>query len=146
MLHRIVYLSSAVGSVEPSVLADILDASRRNNNADGITGALFFHDGNFIQVLEGPEDEVAACFDRIERDARHAGCIVLESGPVDSRIFSSWDMGFVSVSDLSDNQRASFIDLTELSHSDKMTEIERDEMVAIFMKSFLRGVRGLHAA
>lgn len=146
MLHRIVYLSSAVGLIEPAVLADILDVSRRNNNADGITGALFFHDGNFIQVLEGPAEKVTACFDRIERDPRHTGCLLMQSEPVQFRIFASWDMGFVSVSDLPDDQRADFIDLSELSHSDKMTEIERDEMVAIFMKSFLRGVRAMHAA
>lgn len=146
MLHRIVYLSSAVGLIEPAVLADILDVSRRNNNVDGITGALFFHDGNFIQVLEGPAEKVTACFDRIERDPRHTGCLLMQSEPVPSRIFASWDMGFVSVSDLPDDQRADFIDLSELSHSDKMTEIERDEMVAIFMKSFLRGVRAMHAA
>ncbi len=146
MLHRIVYLSSAVGRVEPAALADILDVSRRNNNADKITGALFFHDGNFIQVLEGSKDKVTACFDRIERDGRHSGCIVLESDGVDSRIFANWDMAFFSVSDLPDDQRSNFIDLAELSHSDKMTEIERDEMVAIFMKTFLRGIRVIHAA
>lgn len=146
MPHRIVYLSSAVGLVEPTVLADILDVSRRNNNADGITGALFFHDGNFIQVLEGPAEKVTACFGRIKRDPRHTGCLLMQSEPSESRVFASWDMGFVSVSDLPDDQRANFIDLSDLSRSDKMTEIERDEMVAIFMKSFLSGIREIHAA
>ncbi len=145
VLYRIVYLSSAVGPITPAVLADILDRSRRNNKADGITGVLLYDEGNFIQVLEGPKDEVTACFDRILEDERNTGWIVLERKPVEARVFAGWDMGYIAVSDLPDDQRANFIDLSDLSHSDKMTEIEGDEMVAIFMKSFLRGVRATHA-
>jgi len=146
VLHRIIYLSSAVGLIGPSVLADILDVCRRNNKADGITGALFFHEGNFIQVLEGPKDRVMACYSRIVQDERHSGCIVLEFGAVDARNFASWDMAYVPVCDLPEDQRAHFIDLSELSRSDKMAEIERDEFVAVFMNLFLRGVRSMYAA
>lgn len=140
MPYRIVYISSSVGQIDATTLADILEQSRRNNSADGITGALLFHDGNFIQILEGPQAEVTACFDRINRDERHRCVIVLESEPVEARIFSSWDMGFVSMDGRSTDQRDNFIDLSGLTSSDKMTEIERDETIAIFMKTFLRGI------
>ncbi len=142
MPHRLVYLSMSVGDPDKATLTDILDSSRRNNGADGITGALFYHDGTYIQVLEGAQDKVTACFDRVRYDARHRGCVVLESGPVDSRIFASWDMGFISITDIPPCDRSDFMDLCRLRHAGKMTQVQRDEMVAIFMRTFLRSIDG----
>lgn len=42
----------------------MLAKSRSNNVRDGISGMLLYRDGDFLQVLEGPEDKVRAAFDR----------------------------------------------------------------------------------
>lgn len=92
-LHTIVYVSHAVGEVSDAELERILEVSRRNNGRDGITGALLHRDGSFMQCLEGEEGVVRAAYERISRDARHGGVLVLMDEPIAERAFPSWSMG-----------------------------------------------------
>ena len=55
---------------------------------------LLYHDGNFMQALEGPEAQVRQVYRRISEDPRHDGCIVLIQQPVPERTFGNWSMGF----------------------------------------------------
>ena len=57
-----------------------------------------FNSGCFAQVLEGPLGAVAATFERIQRDARHADVMVLDFRPVSERSFGAWSMAFVGQS------------------------------------------------
>jgi hypothetical protein len=51
---ELVYVSQAKYLFQETELKDILDISRRNNIARGITGMLLYDDGGtFIQALEG---------------------------------------------------------------------------------------------
>lgn len=95
-LHRLVYYSHTRidGSLDREVQA-ILQSSRRNNAAAGVTGALMFNAGCFAQVLEGPLGAVEAVFERIQQDPRHAGVSVIDSSPIDERRFANWAMAFV---------------------------------------------------
>lgn len=95
-LHRLVYVSRnrIAGGIEAEIEA-ILAASRRNNAAAGVTGALIFNSGVFAQVLEGPRRAVEATFERIQRDDRHGAVQVLAFEPVDQRRFAGWSMAFV---------------------------------------------------
>ena len=96
-LYAIAYRSHslvAAGRAEGE-LADILRVARVNNAALGVTGALMLYDDWFAQVLEGPEAAVRGLFDRIAADARHDGVEVLDSGPVEKRLFERWAMAYV---------------------------------------------------
>ena len=57
-IHRLLYCSrnTMTGSLEDQQreITQILEKSRTNNSANGITGALLFNSGFFAQVLEGP--------------------------------------------------------------------------------------------
>ena len=99
-LFRAVYISTAKHDLHDEELAVLLDVSRRNNAARGITGALAYHDHAFIQVLEGPEAPVEALLATIARDDRHTGLMVCERTRVDGRAFGGWSMGWVRASDL----------------------------------------------
>lgn len=81
----------------------ILAASRRNNDAVGITGALLFNAGVFAQVLEGPLEAIEATFERIQQDVRHGDVSLLALEPISHRSFDNWAMGFVGAS--TDNQK-----------------------------------------
>jgi Sensors of blue-light using FAD len=98
-LHRLVYYSRNALGLPEAALADeirqILAASRRNNAAAGVTGALMFNRGCFAQVLGGPRPAVERTFERIQRDPRHADVMPLEFAPVARRGFPSWSMAFV---------------------------------------------------
>jgi hypothetical protein len=60
-LFRAVYISTARHDLRDEELATLLDVSRRNNAARGITGALAYHDHAFIQVLEGRRPRSRPC-------------------------------------------------------------------------------------
>ena len=77
-LITVAYVSSATHLMTEDELAAILDVSRERNARDGITGLLLYSDGDFIQVLEGPEAPVRAAGERAQRhpvvdDAGSAG-------------------------------------------------------------------------
>lgn len=94
-MRRIIYASFARQAFSVRELFDLLAHARTDNLRRDITGALFYQDRFFLQCIEGPSVEIAALFDRIALDPRHAGFTVLSDQTlVAKRLFSSWAMGF----------------------------------------------------
>ncbi|PZN96004.1 MAG: hypothetical protein DCF29_23915 [Alphaproteobacteria bacterium] len=61
-LERLVYESTATGSTGSLVnLATILAQSQRNNDRDGLTGALAAHNERYVQVIEGSSAALTSC-------------------------------------------------------------------------------------
>ena len=89
-----VYTSSAVTPFTRSELTDLLEKSRVNNAASDLSGMLLYKDGNFMQVLEGDERVVRTLYDKVARDPRHRGLLVLLQGTLAERQFPDWSMGF----------------------------------------------------
>ena len=77
-------------------LADIFSVARANNKRLGVTGALLLTESWFVQALEGDESVVRGLYERISEDPRHEDVTVIESAPVDRRVFSRWAMAQVS--------------------------------------------------
>lgn len=111
VLYRLIYRSRSrmghaptgeaapIGAIAPGLsggLAEILRVSRAKNAAAGITGALVLYDDWFAQVLEGPEAEVHALYDRIRRDPRHDSVEIDSAEPAPTRLFSRWAMALVA--------------------------------------------------
>lgn len=98
-IYQLVYCSRntigecQVADVDAEILR-ILEASRRNNVHDKVTGALLFSAGSFAQVLEGPLAEVEKVFERIQRDPRHADVVVLSVLRSHKRDFADWSMAY----------------------------------------------------
>ena len=143
MIHRLVYLSSATGWCDGDVLEEILSVSRRNNARDSISGILIFHDGNFLQVLEGQKETVLSCYSRITRDRRHGGCLVLQSSAVPERLFGDWHMSSLPFKKLSESGRRGFIDLQRLFATSQGKELAGDQTTRIFVSTFLESFRDL---
>ncbi len=112
---QLAYASSAPRPLSSDELVGILRVSRRNNVAAGVTGALLHSEGNFMQILEGPEAAVAETFHRIEGDPRHRGVLILLRQAVEERQFPDWSMGFRSLDGLSDEDRAGAQTLFDLT-------------------------------
>ena len=96
-LIEIVYASAATVPFSPEDLTELLEKAREKNEAVDVSGVLLFHDGSFLQVLEGPEDAVQEIFERVDQDERHDEVIILRRGPIETRSFGEWTMGFVNV-------------------------------------------------
>jgi hypothetical protein len=67
---------------------------RRNNGPLGITELLLAQDGNFMQLIEGPEQSVRELIAKISRDPRHRGMLTLLDETVEMREFPDWKMGY----------------------------------------------------
>jgi hypothetical protein len=59
---------------------------------------LIYHDGVFLQALEGDELSARDVFKRIEKDASHTGIAILRSQRSfgERRILGDWSMGFAN--------------------------------------------------
>jgi len=87
-LYQVVYLSAATVRFTKAELLALLEQSRQKNASRGISGLLLYHDGDFMQLLEGEEAQVRALYVRI----------LLIAGPVAERTFPDWSMGFRELS------------------------------------------------
>jgi hypothetical protein len=146
VLYRFIYLSAESWPLTQADIDDILLASRRNNTADGITGLLVFHDGRFLQVLEGEKEAVSACVARIRKDPRHDAIFRVENGPVEARAFEGWQMGFARPDDLPEELREAAFSIYELVQPNSPSRGDDPhvrQVVRNFMASFrfLRGSR-----
>lgn len=95
----VVYVSSATAPFSEAELVELLAHSREKNRRLDVTGMLLYHDGNFIQVLEGPAGAVQQLYDTIGADPRHRGVIRLLTRNIEEREFPESAMGFVNLND-----------------------------------------------
>lgn len=96
MLIRLTYASRVSPDVSPTALRDILATSQRNNERDGITGALVFTGAVFLQCLEGDRAMVNRTYHRIVPDDRHREPQILSFEEITQRDFSDWSMGYLA--------------------------------------------------
>ena len=90
-LYRAIYTSRPFGFDE-GILSGILMDARRANLRDGITGALICRGDIYLQWLEGPEEQVRATIERIQRDDRHLEMTLHVTEPASERVFAEWAM------------------------------------------------------
>jgi hypothetical protein len=93
-LYSLVYMSIAVAPMTARQLLELRDQSRDKNAKMGITGMLLYKGDHFMQVLEGPKAAVLGLLASIRTDHRHTSLLILEEGPMETRHFPNWAMGF----------------------------------------------------
>lgn len=92
-LERLVYESRATGSTGSLVnLATILAESQRNNDRDGLTGALAAHNERYVQVIEGRPAALDNLLRRLQSDPRHRELHIIDRAPIRERLFDGWSM------------------------------------------------------
>jgi hypothetical protein len=95
----ILYRSEARNLHAATYDALILEQSRLNNAAIGITGCLLRAENLYFQWIEGSESAVQFLIGRIKADYRHKNLAVLTRGHAQGRIFGRWLMGLVDVTE-----------------------------------------------
>jgi hypothetical protein len=96
-LIHCIYASRATVDMSEADLQRLLERSRLNNSARGVTGMLLFIEGSFFQVLEGDAEIVDKIYETIARDARHDRVTQIIREPISKRSFGEWSMGFEAV-------------------------------------------------
>lgn len=64
-----------------------------------ITGVLCSSGHHFVQLLEGPENNLVRLYSRILDDPRHRECVLIGMTPIATRMFDKWSMGYINRSE-----------------------------------------------
>jgi hypothetical protein len=102
-MHQVIYSSAAITPFSEAELTDLLAAARVNNGRLGVTGMLLYHEGSFLQALEGDEQVLENLYAKIGKDKRHHRLVALLRRQVAARHFDQWQMGFASMKALPNN-------------------------------------------
>jgi Sensors of blue-light using FAD len=106
-------------------LQELLDHSRRKNAANGITGALIYSEGMFLQIIEGDKVVLQDLMTKIRRDVRHESVFVLRESEIPKAMFSSWKMAYVSATK---KQVAKWVGVSTLNESaESLTETAEEQ-------------------
>lgn len=96
-MYYLIYSSIACPDVDERELKRIITTAQRNNSTLGLTGMLIYHDGMFIQMLEGDEKTVEETFTKISNDPRHYAVSRVFSGNEEKRCFPDFSMALEAV-------------------------------------------------
>ncbi len=61
------YLSQSKLDWTDDAIDQLLERSKQNNATRGITGAMIYANGYFMQLIEGPQNEVESSIARLKR-------------------------------------------------------------------------------
>lgn len=93
---QLIYKSRAAALLQPSEVEQILQKSQDANSQRAITGLLLFSGGHFLQLLEGPKEDVHRVYSKIVQDERHTNVETLIEIYSGERRFGSWSMAYAN--------------------------------------------------
>ena len=94
LLYSLIYRSQASRAVHEVTLPPLLRKARLHNERTRLGGLLLYANGEFMQVLEGPEPALSELYARIQADPRHYAVRTLAYGPIAERAFPDWRMAY----------------------------------------------------
>jgi Sensors of blue-light using FAD len=94
---RLTYVSTCTAGLKLADVRAILAVATKSNQANGITGMLYWSGEYFMQTLEGERAAVTVCFNRVCKDVRHKDVELVSAIPTHQRWFSDWSMGFTQL-------------------------------------------------
>ena len=138
-LLMMIYGSSATENFSQDDLIPLLKQAREKNQRLNITGLLLYHDGNFMQALEGEKEAVETLFGVIQQDTRHRSILTFLKRSIARREFSDWSMGFVNLGSVDATELPGYSDYLDVPlNSEKFS----DEGFAVsFLRVFKQVVR-----
>ncbi|MEM6812250.1 MAG: BLUF domain-containing protein [Pseudomonadota bacterium] len=135
-MHMLCYMSDAVGAPDEieSTMSNIIQTSRKNNHEKLISGVLIYHKGKYLQVIEGPKENIQNLYHVIEQDNRHENCKILIDCEVESRGFAEWKMEDLI---LDQGKVFNFEDMKRITDSFQKNLIPRSDMLMFYYKTLL---------
>lgn len=106
---QIIYASASTKPFTRKELVELLKAARQKNIVADVTGMLLYHAGCFLQVLEGPDENVEAIYAKVQKDSRHTNVWLLVRETIEERAFEHWSMGFIDTTGMAE-KIAGFVD------------------------------------
>lgn len=113
-LSHVIYVSKALTAMDDLQLAQLLAQCRELNQKRDVTGMLLYKSGRFMQVIEGEESVIRELIAKIQGDSRHTAVDILGEGPIATRDFPDWSMGFSNMNRLDLSQFDGFSDFMNI--------------------------------
>ncbi len=129
-ITQLIYLSRSVRPMTQDDLNSISDSAARNNGSMGLTGALLYVGGNFMQLLEGEDKEVMSLISVIQKDPRHQEFRIVKKTTQEKRLFPNWSMNVINVEKWSKEQRSEFVSI--ILDSETPGRLQLDRIIACF--------------
>ncbi|ASV30804.1 BLUF domain-containing protein [Maribacter cobaltidurans] len=95
-MHELTYTSMADRNIGSKDLNDILKTATEFNKKRSITGCLVYHNGQFVQTLQGEKKTIFDLFEKIKLDSRHSNVNLVWEGPAEKEVFRGWHMAYYS--------------------------------------------------
>lgn len=95
-----VYVSKAKIPFDPNKLQELADKASAENKVHGITGYLYYHNGQFLQYIEGPTQRIEQLFENISADLRHTMVNHLTEPELKNFRYLGWHMRYLKHYDL----------------------------------------------
>ncbi|MEN6670230.1 BLUF domain-containing protein [Psychrobacter sp. B38] len=99
IILRLTYVSRHNPDNTSIEVTRILAQARRNNERNGITGALVINDDYFLQSIEGARPVINGLLRKLVNDNRHFDLHVIECSEVEERVWNKWSMKHLTPSD-----------------------------------------------
>ena len=132
---QIIYASASTKPFTHKELVELLKIARQKNIAADVTGMLLYHAGCFLQVLEGPDENVEAIYAKVQKDSRHTNLLLLVRETIEERAFEHWSMGFVDTTGIAD-KISGFVDYMQALESMTLDKTR----ARILLKRFQEGI------
>ncbi len=71
-----------------------MEKAAEKNQSLGISGSMVFRKNHFLQVLEGPIQNVNELYARLIKDIRHSGLVLVSYERIFTRDFQNWGMQY----------------------------------------------------
>lgn len=113
-IYRLLYISESRRGLSAADIQRIADQAKASNKKNDVTGILLFHNGYFVQFLEGEKFNVSYTYKKIRQDERHTGVKIILEGTTDQRLFGNWSMKYNDLSNVKDpDVQSKILELTQ---------------------------------
>lgn len=130
-MYRLIYRSRSKEKITWELVREIMHTSNDHNSETGISGVLLATNSHYLQVLEGPYEEVNETFMRIACDSRHTEIKLVSFNVIDARIFESWGMLGIGVFNLNKDLEEALKDKYGAEEDELMLPLDEWKVLAM---------------
>jgi Sensors of blue-light using FAD len=139
-IWQLLYSSVQAYEMETADMVKLLFDARAFNRENGITGLLLYHEGRFMQLIEGEQHQIQRLYRRIVGDSRHRDVVLEVNAPAEQRLFPQWQMGYAEAPEMDGHPALAGAE-SERDIMSGLRILAREHMSAMRLMQFLRGDR-----
>ena len=115
IILRLTYISRYNNDNENGEVTRILAQAQKNNEYNGITGALVVNHNYFLQSIDGSRPTINALLRKLVKDSRHSSLQIIECREVEERRLNKWSMKYLTPTDKNRYQSLKYSTGTEFN-------------------------------